>query len=207
VSAVEVTVSTQEFTEADGRGPATLNNYQNFVPWLEGKAAKTYSQFGEDGLIAATLKRIGEKTRRCFEVGAGDGESLSNTKLLRDAGWAAVLVDSSPAYTWSLNSFASARVRVLHDKVTPDNVNEVFTGEFDFGVIDIDGQDWYVWEAMTCQPRIMLVEFEPSNEKEFVPNLGDGGQASLSSIRKLGESKGYTLIATTYCNGLFLDDR
>lgn len=203
MSTVDVTVS------PDQRSPATVRNYQALVPWLEGKAAKTYSQFGEDGLIAATLKRIGEKTRRCFEVGAGDGESLSNTKLLRDAGWAAVLVDSdsSPSYVEKLNAFASDRVRVLHDKVTPDNVNELFTGEFDFGVIDIDGQDYHVWEAMTCHPPVMLVEFEPSNEKEFVPNLGDGGQATLPPIRKLGESKGYDLIATTYCNGLFLDDR
>src|SRR5579864_4986077 len=57
------------------------------------KAKNVTSQFGEDGLIAAILEKIGVKHQSCFEIGASDGTFFSNTKALRDQGWFADLVE------------------------------------------------------------------------------------------------------------------
>jgi hypothetical protein len=54
-----------------------------------------YSQFGEDGMIDEALKRIGVRSSRCVEFGAGDGLSCSNTANLWHNGWKAVLVEAS----------------------------------------------------------------------------------------------------------------
>jgi len=72
-------------------------------------------------------------------------------------------------------------------------------------VIDIDGDDYWVWEAMELQPRVMLVEYKPDvygGELEAVPERGNG-QAALPPIVELGTAKGYQLLATTFCNALF----
>jgi hypothetical protein len=60
-------------------------------------ASDTYSQFGEDGIIAECLSRISAVAplnKWCVEFGAWDGVHLSNTcRLIREEGYSAVLVE------------------------------------------------------------------------------------------------------------------
>lgn len=58
-----------------------------------------YSQYGEDEIIAKLLdERLGEgRPGRLLEIGAWDPKELSNSRLLIERGWDAVLVDFSPA--------------------------------------------------------------------------------------------------------------
>ena len=76
----------------------------------------------------------------------------------------------------------------------------------DFGVIDIDGQDYWMWlDLEEYRPRVMLVEIYPPDRKQPFPKRGaNGGQAGLDAIESLGISKDYVLVATTYCNALFV---
>ena len=84
--------------------------YEPAQAWLAGAAGNETSQFGEDGLIAACLKKFGEQYRTCFEVGAADGIYCSNTWRLREAGWSAVLIEN--------NKVTFERLKVFHnDKV------------------------------------------------------------------------------------------
>ncbi len=87
----------------------------------------------------------------------------------------------------------------------------------DLGVIDIDGQDYWVWDGMErYRPRVMLVEHAAGTHDQnkflkrdptamFIPEQGDSqkGQASFAAIVELGQSKGYTPLAVTHCNVLF----
>ena len=63
-------------------------------------AANTYSQYGEDGILAECLRRISkvaELDRWCAEFGAWDGVHLSNTcRLIREDGYSAVLIEGDP---------------------------------------------------------------------------------------------------------------
>ena len=81
----------------------------------------------------------------------------------------------------------------------------------DLGVIDIDGQDYWAWFGLkSYRPRVMLVEFMYVNDNfknpDFIPQLNGDGQAGSEAIRKLGGFKGYTAVAETYCNLLFVDN-
>ena len=183
-------------------------NANPMVPWLQNKAANTYTQFGEDGLIAACLERIGETNRQCFEVGAADGLFFSNTLRLREQGWSAVLIESDPILFGKLDDTYGNTAICIHATATDlDNqIPSEFSRTPDLGVIDIDGQDYWLWNDMVdIRPRIMLVEIFPRNDNEPIPKQGGRGQAGLNPIRKLGEDIGYTLVATTLCNALFID--
>lgn len=178
--------------------------------WLEGRERNDNSQFGEDGLIEAALERYGIANRCCFEVGAADGVFYSNTKRLRDDGWRALLVEANDAYFDNLRAVhATERVTCVHATLT-DQMDQLLADagmphDMDLGVIDIDGGDYHAWEAMeTYRPRLMLVEYSPYSGPDNPPGSGAYGQAGINPLRELGESKRYVLLATTYCNALFV---
>lgn len=195
-------------------------NYTAHVPWLDGKGRNDHSQFGEDGLIEECIECLGEegllrpKERFCFEVGAGDGRELSNTLRLRERGWWAVLIEADDALYQKLKVFNVGGVKTIHATATADNFNGLLAGlphDCDVGSIDIDGQDYWLFEVMEIRPRVMVVEFSPYRSDEHTPGRGASGtrnnQATLGPIVELGRSKGYQLVAQTFCNAVFIYDQ
>lgn len=178
--------------------------------WLDGRQRNDTSQFGEDGLIEAVLERIGETNRWCFEVGAADGLFFSNTKRLRDAGWTSVLIEAGQEQFAKLRQLANGKTIVVNERINYGSLDRILgelhaPEDLDFGVIDIDGQDYWAWDGMKLfQPRVMLVEFMYDlPDPAFVPPENGEGQAGLEAIIELGRQKGYTPLAGTYCNVLF----
>lgn len=183
--------------------------YTPHVNWLRDKALNVYTQFGEDGLIATCLQRIGETNRHCFEIGAADGRFFSNTLLLRGKGWYSVLIEGNQKLFDKLQADYGTESTCIHcvcsdlDFVLREtNINQ----KPDLGIIDIDGQDFWMWQDLQdVRPRIMLVEVSTRGHAEPPPERGGEGQAGIDAIRHLGELKGYTLVAETFCNALFVD--
>jgi len=186
--------------------------------WLKDRAHSIHSQFGEDGLIQAIFEQIGTANRWCMEVGAGDGLVLSNTKALRDEGWSAVLIEQDEAKYGQLETLASVEPATVpvHALVDAHRLQGIlkFHGvprDFDLCVIDIDGQDYWIWSGLLeFRPRVVMIEFSPYvDDSLFVPRVGEDGksgqcQAGLEAIRSLGKEKGYVEVARTYCNVLFV---
>jgi len=177
--------------------------------WLSGRSADVTSQFGEDGLIAAALGQFGAVNRWCFEVGANDGLFYSNTKALRDDGWDSVLIEAGEEHYQKLIRFADDHTRCVHEMIGPQSLDIILADcgapvDLDFGCIDIDAQDYWVWDGMKLfRPRLMLVEYEHA-DVQYIPDFGSPtGQATLDPIVKLGRHKGYDALAHTYCNVLF----
>lgn len=179
------------------------------VDWLSGKAANIYTQFGEDGLIDAALQHIGITNRHCFEIGAADGLFFSNTLRLREQGWRAVLIEANEKQFSRLVTNYGTGAICLHEITTDLDATLQRTGIShtpDLGVIDIDGQDYWLWQNLiTHRPRVMLVEHAAGLPDAEIPPIGGNGQAGEHVIRQLGEAKGYTPVAWTYCNLLFVD--
>ena len=152
-------------------------NYQPKRDWLRERASNTYTQFGEDGLIAACLEKIGETNRHCFEIGAADGRFFSNTLRLREDGWRAVLIEAGrEQYEKLQNEFGSTSI-CIHETCTDLDATLVTTGidhAPDLGIIDIDGQDYWLWHDLRkIRPRVMLVEIYPPKAAEPAPERGD----------------------------------
>lgn len=174
--------------------------------FLRGKAASIHAQYGEDGLLAAVFERIGTTSVCCFEVGAGDGVELSNTKAMRDDGWSATLVEASAELCIKLIENEAGRSTCIHAKITPENIDKIlgYRVNPDLGVIDIDGEDAAVFDALQCRPRVMLVEYNALGDGPWC--LGGPWQAGFDTVVSIGRKKGYVPLARTSCNVLFVDE-
>lgn len=191
---------------------------------LEAHEASVYSQSGEDGVIARLFDRIGSTNRFFVEFGAKDGRWLSNTANLRlHRGWTGLLMDGEVAEssdgTSQAEADAGARLpadesaaRVRQELVTRENINELLTHygvptTFDLLSIDIDGNDYWVWQALEgFRPRVVLVEYNiffELDERKTIPydpaHVWDESAfhgASLAALWELGRQKGYRLVYT-----------
>jgi hypothetical protein len=83
--------------------------------------------------------------------------------------------------------------------------------KFDLLSIDIDGNDYYVWEALEeYRPNLVVIEYNPtlSNSVLFVQKKDHRAKhgSSPASLVELARRKGYELIAVTEFNLLFVSD-
>lgn len=167
----------------------------NLTPQQLKEAEKSiYSQGGQDGVLEAIFKQIGEGQKRYFEAGARDGIDCSNTANLRlNKGWTGLLYDIEPLAFF-----------VLQANITPQSINNLMDDYTDMMSLDIDGNEFWVWEAVNTKPRVVLIEYNSkfkNNESysiEYNPDHkwegDDYYSASLLALKKLGEQKGYTLV-------------
>ncbi len=188
--------------------------------WLLDFKDDVYSQTGEDGIIQKVLKEIGDTDKWCVEFGAWDGSKFSNTRnLIENQGYAAVLIEADHArYKVLERNFAENQNVITINKTigfcADDNLDRILEStpipaQFDFLSIDIDGNDYHAWNAVTrYEPKVVCVEFNPTipNEVHFVqdadPCVNQG--ASLASFVELGKKKGYELISVTLYNAFFV---
>jgi len=187
-------------------------------PYLDSFEYKVYSQNGEDGIINEIFKRIGTTNKTFVEFGVEEGLE-SNGHFLLFTGWNGLWIEGSDKFFIKIKELFSEPLSTKQLKavcafVTIENINSLIedngiTGEIDLLSIDIDGNDYWVWKAITCiQPRVVMVEynakFPPPCEwiMEYDPNYvwNDGSDkqgASLKSFELLGKELGYKLVGTT----------
>jgi hypothetical protein len=173
--------------------------------WLNEHRSNLTSQNGEDGVLKAIFARLGSSTfpyEWCVEFGAWDGKYLSNTYALILQGWYAVLAESDPERCAELrtNMCSFPNVFVVEEGVADvDKTLSATRTPFDFDLlsIDIDGQDYEVWENMELyQPRVVVIEVNSSIPPE-IKEHGKGRGASLFAMVELGKRKGYELALHT----------
>ena len=180
------------------------------------------SQFGEDGIIEEILNRISRASMLdgwCVEFGAWDGIHLSNTcNLIQNKNYKAVLIEADVKKHKDLcKNFPSHDVIKICQFVTLDGdstldfilQNTPIPTNFDFLSVDIDGCDYYVFDSLKIyQPKIICIEFNPTipNDVEFVQpkDFSIKQSASAKSLTHLATTKGYSLVATTFCNLIFV---
>jgi hypothetical protein len=189
--------------------------------WLAAEHAGTVgSQFGEDGILAKIFQVVPAGNRWCVEFGAWEGTHFSNTRnLIRHHGWRGVLIEADTAKftdlvatyrgnrrVTCLNEFVDFAGEKRLDRILPRT--PVPRG-FDLLSIDIDGNDYHVWQAVEVyRPKVVVIEFNPSipNDTIYVQdadmNVNQG--ASLRALIQLGKRKGYELISTTPINAIFV---
>ena len=174
-----------------------------------------WSQNEEDGITLALFKLVGTTNRRFVDIGAGGNGG--NSGFLADVcGWTGVMVDASPDRVAKLAvRFGRFGVSTISEWVTRENINTLLerqdvTGDVDLFSIDIDGNDYWVWQALTaCSPRVVIVEFNPffghtrSVVVRYDPRFDRGRYkavcpyfygASLSALSRLGSQNGYRLV-------------
>ncbi len=170
----------------------------------------------EEGLIAGITAIAGTGPRFVVEFGAGDGHNHSFARnLVENHGYGALLIEGDPVLAGKLNGkyAGNSQVATLESFVTKENIESLFRAhgvppEPDVLVIDIDGNDYHLWEAIrSFRPNVVCIEFNPSfppPELFILPYQEDFGWAgddyygaSMQALVDLGKTKGYELIHCT----------
>lgn len=173
---------------------------------------KIYSQHGEDGIIHEIFNRIGTTSKTFFEFGAGSGTE-NNTITLLISGWKGWWFDGGEYTDVYKKLYASSveegKLGVGSHFISSKNINEIVKGmgipkEIDLISIDIDGNDYYVWEALEAtSPRVVIVEYNAAylpgmhflqDESVALWNGSNFFGASLHTLNELAKKKGYTLV-------------
>ena len=190
-----------------------------------------FSQWGEDGIIEWLVSKIKGIPKTFIEFGVENYEEANTRFLLLNRNWRGLVFDSSQE---NITHIQSSEICWRYDLtarlafIDKDNINtliekEGFTGDIGLLSIDIDGNDYWVWEAIHCvKPAIVICEFNA--------NFGDMNSlvipyaplfsrfeghysglyfgASIAAFVHLGKVKGYTFIGTpsTGINAFFVRD-
>jgi len=84
--------------------------------------------------------------------------------------------------------------------------------EFDVLSIDIDGNDYHIWDSLQgYRPKVVVIEFNMAIpvEVDFVQpkDMSIMQGSSLAAMVRLGEQQGYRLIHVTITNAIFVDEK
>ena len=190
---------------------------------------KVYSQWGEDGILEWLLQRLPACSTRFIEFGVEDYREANTRFLLISRNWRGLVMDGNAQ---KIESLRQEEIFWRHDLTAKDafidreNINRLildagFGGDIGVLSIDIDGNDYWVWEAIDCvNPDIVVCEYnavfgdvhaisipyDPSfvRAKAHFSHLFFG--ASIAALVYLARNKGYELIGTNHagCNAFFL---
>lgn len=187
-------------------GQIILNKYER----------QYFSQSGEDGILLEIFGRIGVKKKIFVEFGIGNS-LVANSTLFFMHGWNGLMLESNEVNQEkariSFQKYLGRNPLIAKAFVTAENINillqnfKIF-GEIDLLSIDIDGNDYWVWEAINViNPRVVIIEYNASLGPDrcvaipYNPKFVWGQKnhtyfhgASLRALYELGKKKGYTLI-------------
>jgi hypothetical protein len=174
-----------------------------------------FSQFDEDGIIQFLISHLEIRNETFIEFGVGHYEESNTRFLLINNNWQGMVMEGSKE---SIDYIKKDRVSRRFDLqarcvfITRETIDELLRSsgfDEDLGLlsIDIDGNDYWVWEAInSVRPRIVICEYnsvfgvDPISvpyQADFVrtkahySNLYYG--CSLSALVHLARNKGYIL--------------
>lgn len=189
-------------------------------PLLSDFACTKYSQLGEDGVIEKIFEIIGTRSKVCVEFGATDGLYVSNTAhLWKDKNWKAILIEANAQSYEELKKNISNYNNCLpiHETVGNKELDSIehilkkynVTEEVDLMSIDIDGNDYYIFESLEkLRPRVIVCEFNPTIplHLDVYAKYGNYFGCSAGSLIRLAHQKGYKLISIVNCNCFFVKE-
>ncbi len=181
---------------------------------------RVFSQFGDDGIIDFLAEHIPTERWSFIEFGVEDYTEANTRLLLELRNWSGLIIDSSRECMQRVRSRDNIwkyNLSIVDDFVTRENINSTFkssgfTGEVGILSIDIDGNDYWIWEAIdVVHPYVVICEYnslfgskasvtvpyDPAFdrlEKHFT-NLYYG--ASLPALVRLASQKGMRFLG---CN-------
>ena len=235
----------QQAVQAAGYGLATHLNLADFAErslLLAGQSAarqlprhgklkhlsdaefRVFSQWGEDGIVEWLVSHVAVPNTRFVEFGVETFREANCRFLLMHRNWKGLVLDGNASYMAALRA---ERLYWMYDLtatpafVTRENIDELitaagFAGPLGILSIDIDGNDYWVWDAIkSVDPAIVICEYNPilgDMRALVVPydphftrfNAHHSGLyfgCSIAALRQLAAKRGYTFVGTN-SNGI-----
>lgn len=181
---------------------------------------RVYSQWGEDGIIEWLVAHVDVPNTRFVEFGVESFQEANCRFLMHHRNWKGLVIDGSEAnmnhlraqpYFWMYDLSAKCSF------VTAENIDVLiteagFAGPLGILSIDVDGNDYWIWQAIeSVQPAIVICEVNPilGDQHAIVVPYDPGFTrfsahfsglyfgASISALRHLAETKGYSFVGTS----------
>jgi hypothetical protein len=181
---------------------------------------RAWSQWGDDGIIQYLIQQIPNIHESFVEFGVEDYSEANTRFLLLKDNWRGLIMDGSRE---CMDRVRRSDIYWRHDLtaidafVTKDNINDLilqagFGGKLGLLSIDIDGNDYWVWEALTAvDPAVVIVEYnsvfgpsatvtvpyDPKFRRAEAHSSYLYWGCSLSALTLLAERRGYVFVG---CN-------
>jgi hypothetical protein len=129
---------------------------------------RVFSQNGEDGVIQFLLSRVDVGDQRFVEFGVGDYSEANTRFLALHDRWSGLVIEGNARDVARLkrdSTFWRYDITVVSAFVTKENIDQLLadngmTGEIGLLSIDIDGNDYWVFDAISVvRPAIVIIEY------------------------------------------------
>lgn len=194
---------------------------QGTLPDIRDAEFKVFSQFGEDGILQYLIRqtRIPYELNTFVEFGVETYAEANTRFLLANDNWRGLVMDGSEdniARVKESPIYWRHALTAVAAFIDAENINRLiadagFAGEIGILSVDIDGNDYWVWDRINVvSPVIVVVEYnsvfgpdlavtvpyDPTfvRGKAHHTNLYWG--CSLRALQLLGDRKGYALVGS-----------
>jgi hypothetical protein len=182
---------------------------------------RVFSQFGDDGLIQYLVQRVGiaPAERRFVEFGVEDYAEANTRFLLVNDNWSGLVMDASARNIERLRReplYWRHDLTALAAFIDATNIDRLiaqagFGGDNGLLSIDLDGNDYWVWERIECtRPAIVIAEYnsvfgadhavsipyDPAFRREAAHHSRLYWGCSIAALASLGARKGYALVGS-----------
>lgn len=180
---------------------------------------RSFSQWGEDGIIDWLVHQIPDIPRTFVEFGVENYQESNTRMLLQLRNWKGLVMDGSRknmAHLQRQALFWKYDLEAVSAFIDAENINELisssgFSGDTGILSIDIDGNDYWVWNAIQCiSPVIVICEYNAvlgnihaisvPYDPQFMRHKAHSSRlyygASLPALLQLAKQKGYTFLGT-----------
>ncbi len=181
---------------------------------------RIFSQFGDDGIIQYLVNRLPITNKFFIEFGVQNYREANTRFLMQNDDWNGLVMDCSSDDVNDIRNqwyFWRHSLEARCEFVTRDNINDILRQagvSEDIGLlhIDIDGNDYWVWESITdVHPVIVIMEYNSlfgADRSITTPYIETFDRykyhhsgllfgASLAALIEQGTRKGYAFIG---CN-------
>ena len=170
------------------------------------------SQWGEDGILQHLLRHVPISRKVFVEFGV-ENYTESNTRfLMTNNQWSGLVIDGSVnniEFIKRDNIYWRHDLKAVQGFITKENINDLLrsngiTGEIGLLSVDIDGNDYWVWDAIdVITPSFVVVEYnsrfgpdravtipyQSDFRRAYAPGRGIYYGASLAALTNVGRKR------------------
>ena len=204
-----------------GRTLALQNADRAPLDRLQDAEFKVFSQYGEDGILQHLIRETGiDRGEQTFvEFGVQDYLESNTRFLLQGDHWRGLIIDGSREYMEGVRRsdiYWRNDLTAIAAWIDRDNINSLigdsgFTGNIGILSVDIDGNDYWIWEKIdVVNPVIVVAEWNSvfgPNHAVSIPYAREFDRAtahysclywgaSMRAFEELGARKGYALVGS-----------
>lgn len=213
--------SLQELKILEGKqlGIQNISRTNEILNELNKAEFKVFSQWGDDGIMQFLIDYLNIENKIFIEFGVEDYLESNTRFILINNCWKGLVMDGSALKVNQIKCsdlFWQYQLDAICCFITRDNINELISEYLNkqtpgILVIDVDGNDYWIWEAIEVKPTLVVVEYNSllgfdraisiPYHSNFVRNQAHYSNlyygASLPALCQLANKKGYTLVG---CN-------